>query len=90
MNRFPIWLLTLLPSLCVACGPVAMPPSELPAEVTPEQALAFIHANVVPMDSERVLPDHTVVVREGRIEAVGPAAEVSVPADALAVDATGK
>jgi hypothetical protein len=30
----------------------------------------FIDVSVVPMDRERVLAHHTVVVREGRIEAV--------------------
>ena len=33
---------------------------------------AFVHANVVPMDSDRVLRDQTVVVSGGRIAAIGP------------------
>lgn len=52
--------------------------------------VAFVHAEVVPMDRERVLPDQTVVVVDGRIAALGPAAEVSVPAGALRIDATGR
>ena len=32
---------------------------------------AFVHANVVPMDSERVLRDQTVVVSGGRFAIVG-------------------
>jgi imidazolonepropionase-like amidohydrolase len=34
--------------------------------------------------------DHTVVVFEGRIAAVGPAKDTAVPSDALVVDGTGK
>jgi hypothetical protein len=37
------------------------------------QSTAFVHVNLVPMDSERVLRDQTVLVRDGRIEAVGAA-----------------
>ncbi len=52
--------------------------------------VAFLHANVVPMDSERVLVDHTVVVSKGRIVALGPSSSVPVPRSAFRVDATGK
>jgi hypothetical protein len=37
------------------------------------QSTAFVHVNLVPMDSERVLRDQTVLVRDGHIEAVGAA-----------------
>ena len=36
---------------------------------------AFVHANVVPMDSDRVLRDQTVVVSGGRFAIVGPSAK---------------
>ena len=52
--------------------------------------VAFIHAAVVPMDRERVLPDQTVVVVNGRIAAVGPASVVKVPAKAVRIDARGR
>lgn len=52
--------------------------------------IAFLHANVVPMDSERVLVDHTVVVSKGRIVALGPSSSVRVPRGAFRVVATGK
>ena len=51
--------------------------------------VAFVGATVVPMDRERALADHTVIVQGGVIEAVGPSAEVRVPADAVVVDAAG-
>jgi imidazolonepropionase-like amidohydrolase len=46
--------------------------------------------NVIPMDRERVLQDQTVVVQDGRITAVGPAASTAVPQGATRVDARGK
>ncbi len=52
--------------------------------------IAFVHANVVPMDRERVLLDHTVVVSRGRIVALGPSSSVPVPRGAFRIDATGK
>ena len=52
-------------------------------------SIAFVHANVVPMDSERVLEDQTVVVSGGRIAAVGPSGRTPVPPGARVVDARG-
>ncbi|HEY0673636.1 MAG TPA: amidohydrolase family protein [Longimicrobiales bacterium] len=54
------------------------------------QVVAFLHANVVPMDRERVLRDQTVVVSNGQIIAVGPGASVKVPDGALRIDAQGR
>ncbi|WP_420455493.1 amidohydrolase family protein [Rubrivirga sp.] len=55
-----------------------------------EHALAFVDVALVPMDSARVVEHQTVVVRAGRIERVGNAAEVAVPADAQRVDGRGR
>lgn len=52
--------------------------------------LAFEHVAVVPMDREIVLDDHTVIVRDGRIAALGPAVEVAVPSDARRIDGRGR
>jgi imidazolonepropionase-like amidohydrolase len=51
---------------------------------------AFVDVTVLPMDRERVLERHTVVVRDGRIVAVGPAAETEVPEDAVRIDGRGR
>jgi hypothetical protein len=42
------------------------------------------------MDREEVLPDQTVIIKEGRIVFIGPAKESRVPASALKIDGTGK
>jgi imidazolonepropionase-like amidohydrolase len=49
---------------------------------------AFVDVNVVPMDTERVLERHTVLVRDGRIAAVGQ--EAAVPDDAVRIDGRGR
>ena len=56
---------------------------------TERPPLAFVHASVVPMDSERVLRDQTVVVENGRIAALGPSTSTRPPRGARVVDARG-
>jgi len=47
-----------------------------PARLT--RPLALTHVNVIPMDSDRILADQTVVSVDGRIAAIGPTATVEV------------
>jgi imidazolonepropionase-like amidohydrolase len=54
------------------------------------QAIAFVEVNVVPMDSERVLEQQTVIVRDDKIVEIGPASAVPVPSDAVPIDGRGK
>lgn len=51
---------------------------------------AFTNVNVVPMTSDQVLANQTVVVQNGRITAVGPAARVRIPNGAQRIDGRGK
>ena len=51
---------------------------------------AFVDVTVVPMDRETALPHHTVIVRDGRITAVGPSASTAVPEGAQRIDGRGK
>ena len=51
--------------------------------------IAFVGANVLPMDRETILAEHTVLVRDGRIVEVAPTADVDVPAGAQRIDARG-
>jgi imidazolonepropionase-like amidohydrolase len=52
--------------------------------------VAFIGVHVVPMDEERVLPDQTVVIRDGIIAAIGSTALLSVPEDAIRIEGRGR
>lgn len=82
---------TLVSSLLVALFGYggASSPTVLDA-ILPDSITAFVNVTVVPMDTERLLPDHTVVVQDGRIVAVGPSRSVRVPRGARRVDARGK
>ncbi len=53
------------------------------------ETLAFIGATVVPVSSAEIAAG-TVIVKDGRIVAVGPAATTPVPNDAERIDVTGK
>lgn len=77
------------PLLGIAAGlfaPLAVACQQSAANTT----TAFVGVNVVPMDSERVLADQTVVVTGDRIVAVGPSGSVDVPAGAERIDGAGK
>lgn len=52
--------------------------------------IAITNANLFDSETGEVRPGTTIVVRGDRIEAVGSAASVQVPADAAVVDAAGK
>lgn len=54
------------------------------------QVRAFVDVGLIPMDREGVLLHQTVLVAGGRITAVGPAAEVAVPPDAIRVTGRGR
>ncbi len=53
------------------------------------ETFAFVHVAVVPMDGEHVHLDQTVIVAGERIQAIGPAANVKVPAHAKVIDGAG-
>jgi imidazolonepropionase-like amidohydrolase len=62
-----------------------VPVSGAPAGVT-----AFVDVAVIPMDSERVLANQTVLVEGGWITALGPVKQVRVPAGATQIDGQGR
>ena len=52
--------------------------------------VAFVDVTVLPMDTERVVPGQTVIVRDDRITEVGAKDKVAVPADAQRIDGAGR
>lgn len=72
----------------VACACLLIAPGASGAQST--GAFAFIEVNVVPMDSERVLTRHTVIIQGDRIISIDPADEAVVPRGAQRVEAQGK
>ena len=84
-GSFAIALIPLLFAL-PACADAA-PHS---GAASPDTVRAFVGVDVLPMDSERVLADQTVVVDGGRIVAMGPVATTPVPPGAVRIDGDGK
>jgi hypothetical protein len=76
--------------LCILLNPsLARVQSDTQAGPLPAATLAFIDVNLVPMDSERVVPHQTVVVRARQIAAIGPVAVTAVPPQAVRVEGRG-
>ena len=69
-------------------GAVALMGCEVAAQAAPG-TIAFTNVNVLPMTSETVLANQTVVVVDGRITAVGAADDVTVGEGATVIDGTG-
>ena len=49
------------------------------------EVVAFTGVNVLPMTSETVLSNQTVVVERGKIKSIGPAGQSPIPAGAVVV-----
>ena len=54
------------------------------------ETVAFVNVTVIPMDRERSLENQTVIVRDGRVSQLGPAAQIKVPEGARRIDGKGK
>jgi imidazolonepropionase-like amidohydrolase len=86
---------TSLACLITISLPLAVPPeanAQAPASrgALASGAYAITNVAVVPMTSETVIRDGTVIVRDGRIAAIGPSRDVRVPSDLRRIDGAGK
>ncbi len=81
MRRLILFLVVGLAAACSKRGGHAAAHRAQPGDI------AIVGATVVPMDRERALPGHTVLVRGDRIVALAPSADVDVRL-ATVVDAT--
>src|SRR5258707_8563493 len=55
-----------------------------------DRLIAFQDISVIPMDTERVLPHQTVLVRSGKITDVGPTSSVHLPPGTVVIDGRDK
>lgn len=55
-----------------------------------QREIVFRSVNVIPMDKERVIENQVVVVRNGKITAMGDLSKIKYNKEALVVDASGK
>ncbi len=80
-------MLAMLPLLRSAFAALAIATPALSQPAPPPQITAFVDATIVPMDTERLVRGQTVIVRDGRIAAIGPG--LPAPAGARVIDARG-
>ena len=73
----------ILSLVLVGAAPLAAPLAQDSA------SCAFTDVSIVDVDTGAVVPGQTVVVREGRIVALGATGEVAVPDDAVRIDGAG-
>lgn len=75
-----------------ACARPDADPGARPVSTRPDAdpPVAFVGVRVIPMDAERVLEDHTVIVEGDRIVAVGPRASTPVPEGATLIEGRGR
>ena len=52
-------------------------------------SIAIVHANLVPMTSENIIPDQTVVIDGDRIVSIGDFDDVEIPQNAQIIDGSG-
>ena len=69
----------------MACGAAAPEPVEPTPGLT-----AFTGARIIVGNAGAMIENGTLVIRDGRIDAVGPSASTETPADASVVDVAGK
>jgi imidazolonepropionase-like amidohydrolase len=56
----------------------------------PEGVVAFKNARIITMKGDQVIDNGTIVIEGNMIKAVGNSADVTIPANAKVIDATGK
>jgi imidazolonepropionase-like amidohydrolase len=78
-KKFTIWIAVSI--LMLTAG--------ITAAFAKADTTAFVGVNVVPMTDDQVLLDQTVIVKAGRIEALGPRNSVKVPASAKIIASNG-
>ncbi len=81
--RQRIWF---LPLLVLSIGCLAQTPLSTSSPIV----VAYVDVNVVPMDTERILPHQNVVVVGDRISEIGSVEDVEVPSGAAIVQGNGR
>lgn len=81
-------LASLLALTALAC--TATTPADPVSTSASEPVIAIVGANVVPMNRDGILRDHTVIIRGDRIESVTSAAQAVIPAGATRIDGRGR
>jgi imidazolonepropionase-like amidohydrolase len=89
MSESPIAVLRSLFTVAVFAAAGSLLAEGMESRVPPTTLIAIDDVNVVPMTGPEVLHAQTVVVRDGRIVAMGPSA-TAIPPDAARVNGSGR
>ena len=81
INNFKIILAILTFHICLSAS---AEPSES------DRPLALTHVNILPMDQEGMLEDYTLIIRDGKIDRMGPSSSFNLPSEAEIINAAGK
>lgn len=87
------WAMRALLGLAALCASACSAPSQPPpaaADAASASARAFVGARIIDGTAGAPIDNGVLVVRDGRIEAVGPMSEVRIPAGVTRVDVAGK
>ena len=79
----------ILSGLLLLLWVIGSTPIPHPALAQNSQTTAFVNVNVIPMETEQVLENQTVIVEGDRITTIGPADEMTVPEGAEIVEGNG-
>ena len=83
------WLFALLSAFCLTAPAQGQSPPPSPVRYN-QPVIAISHVTLVDGTGAPALRDATIVLRDGRIAAVGPSRRVRVPAGATVIDGTGR
>ena len=75
---------------CASSSTGVVPNFGDPATIPATSAIAISNVHVVSMVNDRRTDDQTVVVRDGRIASIEPAASATIPPDAMVIDGRGR
>jgi hypothetical protein len=70
--------------------PITVAAQTVPFEILDGTPIAFTSVDVLPMDSETVLVDQTVVIEDGLIASIAPDSSAVIPSNATIIDGTDK
>ncbi len=68
---------------------VFFPLSTIRSEDNKSKVFVFTNVNIIPMDRDRILNDQIVIIRDGKINAIG-SSSMEVPVGSVIIDAEGK
>jgi imidazolonepropionase-like amidohydrolase len=84
------WLILAVTVLALA-GSAQSQPQQHPSPVRYDHAvIAITHVSLVDGTGAPAVRDRTIVIRDGRIAAIGPSDRLRVPSDSTIIDGTGK